>query len=117
MIIAVAEGFDDVGLDIGKHMFVQAIDKSETAYKMAYLQFAFRGIPAHVIWGDTLSLETYEHAYTPDAYRFHMRHGRFGDDPEKSRGTTNTVRKRKLPQSLKTKPPIRKRNRPKSLGE
>jgi len=123
MVIAAAQNFDDAGLDIGKHMFVHAVDKSETAYKMTFLQLAFRGIPAHVVWGDSLSLETYEHAYTPDAHMFRMRHGGFGDDlankghePAKSRG----VRKRTLPKSMRrgtaqterTKPPVRKRSRP-----
>jgi len=124
MILAAAENFEEAELDIGKHLWVEATDKSETAYKMTYLQLAFRGIPAHVIWGDSLSMETYEHTYTPDALRFRMRHGGFGEDllsseadeasesPLKSRG----VRKRTLPdsmrQSAQTKPPVRKRKRP-----
>jgi hypothetical protein len=43
---------------------------------MTYLQLTFRGIPAAVIRGNTLSLATSESAWTPPTAHFYSIHGK-----------------------------------------
>lgn len=69
LIIAQAEIMAEAGLDVSNSMFVQAIDLSKTAAKMAFLQFSILGIPAEVIHGNSLSLEVFRVYRTPAFYR------------------------------------------------
>lgn len=89
MVLAYADIVALSGFDIGTTMLVQAVDVSMTAFQMCYLQLAFRGVPAHVIRGNTLSLETFESAWTPAAvFRFLPHHGHLNfDKPETVDGT------------------------------
>lgn len=89
MVLAYADIVALSGFDLGTTMLVQAVDVSTTAYQMCYLQLAFRGVPAHVIRGNTLSLETFESAWTPAAvFRFLPQHGHLNfDKPETVDGT------------------------------
>ena len=75
MMLAAADVFESNGYNIRETMLVQAVDVSTLAYHMAYLQLAARGIPAHVIRGNTLSGEVFEQAWTPAIIPFKEKHG------------------------------------------
>lgn len=65
MVLAVAEVLEELGFDACQHMRVWAIDLSETAFKMAYVQLSLRGVAAHVLRGDTLRMEMFDSQVTP----------------------------------------------------
>ena len=65
MVIPVAEAMLEVGINYQEHLHVTAIDVDPKCVHMAYLQFALLHIPAIIVHGNTLSLEEYEHWYTP----------------------------------------------------
>lgn len=65
MVIALAEAIRDAGINYQQHLHVTAIDVDPKCAHMAYLQFSLLHIPAVIIHGNTLSLETYGHWYTP----------------------------------------------------
>lgn len=65
MVIALAEAMRDSGINYQRHLHVTAVDIDPRAVHMAYIQFALLHIPAHVIVGNSLSLETREHWFTP----------------------------------------------------
>lgn len=58
MVIATAQVFRDAGVNYQKHLHVTAHDIDITAVHMAYIQLSLLGVPAVVVHGDTLSLET-----------------------------------------------------------
>jgi hypothetical protein len=64
-IIAAAEYLEELGYDPATSMYVEAMDISNTAFQMAYLQFSLRGIPAKVTRGNAISLEQWEVQFTP----------------------------------------------------
>jgi len=65
-----------MGFDITTTMLVHAVDVSYTAFQMCYLQLAFRGVPALVVRGNSLSMEVFESMWTPAAIkRFYPHHG------------------------------------------
>lgn len=74
MIIAAADVLEARGFDIGRQLYVDATDISPTCFKMSYLQASFRGIPAIIRRGNTLSLERFEHAVTPVFFGFYATH-------------------------------------------
>ena len=76
MILAVADVLEDRGYNPSEHMLVQATDISPLCYHMTYVQLALRGIPAAVIRGNTLSMEQFESAWTPEIAPFYRKHGR-----------------------------------------
>lgn len=82
MILAAANVLEARGYDAGRHMLVHATDIAEICYYMTYLQCTMRGIPARVVWGNTLSLEVFEAAWTPITRHFYGIHGRLFDRPE-----------------------------------
>ncbi|WP_443021808.1 N-6 DNA methylase [Sphingobium sp.] len=65
MVIALAEVVRAAGINYQRHLHVTAVDIDSRAVHMAYIQFALLHIPAHVIVGNSLSLETREHWFTP----------------------------------------------------
>ncbi len=73
MIVALAHAAQKRGVDVQSQLYVVATDLSEVAARMCYIQFAVSGIPAHVCWGNTLSLEVYRTwatmAYWPIAHK------------------------------------------------
>lgn len=75
MVLAAAEVLDEMGLDPSICLWVQATDVSDTAYKMAYLQLAACNIPADVIRGDSIRMESWEAAITPAKISFVLHHG------------------------------------------
>lgn len=46
------------------HFWWQAIDVDQKCFQMAYIQLSLLGIPAGVIWGNTLTLEQWDSANT-----------------------------------------------------
>lgn len=79
MIIAAAEVLRDRGFDPSINMLVHAMDINPLCYQMCFLQLTFSGIPARVERMNTLSLETFEGAWTPIVPFFYRRHGRLFD--------------------------------------
>lgn len=93
MVLAYADIVALSGFDLATTMLVQAVDVSMTAFQMCYLQLAFRGVPAHVIRGNTLSLEVFESAWTPAAvFQFLPHHGHLNfDKPEVVNGEAYAI--------------------------
>lgn len=56
-IIACMEALQKRGINYQRRTYTVAVDVSEMAARMAYIQFSLLGIPAHVVWGNTLSLQ------------------------------------------------------------
>lgn len=65
MIIALAEEMKTLGFTPARQMHVTAVDVDPRAVHMAYVQLSLLYIPAVVIQGNTLSLETRSTWYTP----------------------------------------------------
>lgn len=65
MVIALARAMKDAGINFQEHLHVTAVDKDSKCAHMAYVQFSLLHIPAIVIHGDSLTLEEYDHWYTP----------------------------------------------------
>ncbi|MBO9457403.1 N-6 DNA methylase [Paracoccus sp. R12_1] len=75
MVLAVADVIERQGFDPARHIWVEAVELSRATFHMAYVQIAARGVAGRVINGNSLSLETYEQAFTPGAPVFHVRNG------------------------------------------
>jgi hypothetical protein len=56
-MIAAMDVLKKRGINYQRRTYTVAVDVSETAARMAYIQFSLLGIPAHVVWGNSLSLE------------------------------------------------------------
>jgi type I restriction-modification system DNA methylase subunit len=65
MVIAVAEVLNEMGFDHQRHLVVTAVDISEAAVHMAYLQGAFLGIPAVIVHGNSLTMQEHAAWLTP----------------------------------------------------
>ena len=65
MIIAFAEAMLESGMNYQHRLYVEATDIDELCFKMTYIQLSILGIPAKVIWGDSLSMRFNEVLYTP----------------------------------------------------
>ena len=70
-------------------MLVQARDLSAVAYEMCYVQLALAGIPALVIHGNTINLETFRYALTPACIVFYQEHGHLDLGYESAIGDPN----------------------------
>jgi type I restriction-modification system DNA methylase subunit len=75
MVIAAADVIEKQGFDIGRQLYADATDLSEFCFRMTYLQLSLRGIPATVRRGNSLSLETFDHAVTPAFLPFLLANG------------------------------------------
>ena len=75
MLLAAADVVESSGYDVMESMSVHAVELNKSTYHMLYVQLALRGIPAEVVHGNSLSLETFETAYTPVALHFARKHG------------------------------------------
>lgn len=86
MVVAFAASARKRGVDVQRQVYVVATDLSEVAARMAYIQLSVSGIPAHVCWGNTLSLETYRTwatmAYWPIAHKVMRWRQGWGETPE-----------------------------------
>lgn len=65
MVIALAEVLEARGYNPQTQLHVTAVDVDPTAAHMAFVQLALLGIPAHVVVGNTLTLEERETFTTP----------------------------------------------------
>jgi len=65
MVIALAHGMKDLGINYQQHLHVTAVDVDPKCVHMAYLQFALLHIPAVIVHGNSLSLEEFGRWYTP----------------------------------------------------
>lgn len=74
MAIAAANTMRKLGYDPQTHLWVTAIDIDDFLYKVAYLQLAWRGIPADLIHGNALTDERWEVMPTPAKLMFCVRH-------------------------------------------
>lgn len=70
MVLAFANTLRRRGYHPETQLFVRATDISAQCYWMTFLQLTLAGIPAQVIRGNSLSLETFESAWTPHAIPF-----------------------------------------------
>ncbi|HTB11074.1 MAG TPA: N-6 DNA methylase [Bryobacteraceae bacterium] len=84
MVIALAQGMKDLGINYQQHLHVTAVDVDPKCVHMAYVQFALLHIPAVIVHGNTLSLEEFGRWYTPahimDGWTWKLRR-----DPEGAR--------------------------------
>lgn len=65
MVIAFAQELRKRGINYQQNLHVTATDLDPTAAMMTYVQLALLHVPAIVINGNSLSLEEFEHWYTP----------------------------------------------------
>lgn len=65
MVLAIADVLEGMGFDPSHAARFWAIDLSNTAFQMAYVQISLRGLAAHVMRGDTLRMEFHESHVTP----------------------------------------------------
>lgn len=65
MVIAFVEAMLDAGFNPKHQVHVTAVDVDSRAAHMAYVQLSLMDVPAVIVVGNTLTLETREHWYTP----------------------------------------------------
>ncbi|MHA3790559.1 N-6 DNA methylase [Sphingomonas sp. YL-JM2C] len=65
MVIALAEAMRGQGINYQRHLHVTAVDIDPRAVHMAYIQLSLLHVPAMLIVGNSLSLETRETWFTP----------------------------------------------------
>jgi len=65
MVIAVAQGMRELGINYQQHLHVTAVDVDPKCVHMSYLQLSLLHIPAVIIHGNSLSLEEFGRWYTP----------------------------------------------------
>lgn len=65
MAVAVAHVLKDRGVDYQQALHITAVDVDLKCVHMAFVQLALLGVPATVIHGNTLSLETWSAWHTP----------------------------------------------------
>jgi hypothetical protein len=65
MVIALAHGMKDLGINYQQHLHVTAVDVDAKCVHMAYTQFALLHIPAIIVHGNTLKMEEWDHWFTP----------------------------------------------------
>jgi hypothetical protein len=75
MVIAAADTLTAQGLDIGACLYVEAVDLSLLAFRMAYIQLSARGVPALVQRANSLTRERFDQAHTPAMIPFLARQG------------------------------------------
>lgn len=73
MMIGAADRIEWLGFDPRQVMFATLVDLNRLAFQMAFLQMWFKNIPALCVHGDSLTLETFEFAWTPGAFRQRQR--------------------------------------------
>lgn len=65
LILALADSMRYAGINYQEYMHVTAVDVDITAVHMAYIQFTMMHIPAVIVHGNALTMEEYDHWYTP----------------------------------------------------
>ena len=79
MIIAYAEMMKKQKINYQRKLEVQAVDIDKMCFHMTYIQLSLLNISAEVIWGNSLTLETYQIWHTPSnlfygGYRWGLKH-------------------------------------------
>lgn len=73
MVVAFCEAARAIGINYQSQTYTVATDLSEVAARMAYIQLSLLGIPAHVVWGDTLRMKFFREwptfAFWGDAHK------------------------------------------------
>ncbi len=75
MLLAIADEVVQQGFDLSECLSIEAIELNRTTYHMLFVQLALRGIPAHVVNGNSLTQEIFEESYTPISKYFVHKHG------------------------------------------
>ncbi|MBB5409243.1 type I restriction-modification system DNA methylase subunit [Paraburkholderia sp. HC6.4b] len=65
MVVALAETFHNLGFNYPTQFHATCVDKDRLCVHMTYLQLSLRGIPAIIVQGDSLTLQTWDTWYTP----------------------------------------------------
>ena len=65
MVLGIANALIEGGYNYSKHMVVTGTDIDLKCVHMAYIQFSLYGIPAIVVHGNSLTVETWSTWYTP----------------------------------------------------
>lgn len=81
MILALAQALKRRGYDPETQLYVHATDINALAYWMCFLQLSLANIPANVIRGNSLSLETFETSMTMACIPFFGRHDKIFEEP------------------------------------
>lgn len=68
MVIAVREVFLENGFNPSTQLYAELTDVDELCFLMAYIQISLYGIPAKVIHGNTITMQTYRELFTPVFY-------------------------------------------------
>ncbi|MEB3286890.1 MAG: N-6 DNA methylase [Vampirovibrionales bacterium] len=88
MVLALAEVMRRRGFDPTEQLLVTAMDVSAQCYWMAYIQLTLAGIPAQVFCTNTLTLETFDSAWTVPALHFLTIHGDIWAERSSKKGDT-----------------------------
>ena len=75
MVIAAADAIERLGYDPASCLWIDAIELNRGTYHMLHIQTAYRGLAAKTIQGNSLSLEIFDSALTPNALPFRLLHG------------------------------------------
>jgi len=75
MLMALADVIEAQGFDPARHLWVEAVELSSATFHMAYVQIAARGIAGRVINGNSITLETFDQAFTAAAPIFYAANG------------------------------------------
>ncbi|MCW3784423.1 N-6 DNA methylase [Defluviimonas salinarum] len=70
MVLAVVAALVERGVDPARRLWVQAIDVDRTAALMAYIQLSLWNVPAEIVVGNAITLETREVWLTPAYHLF-----------------------------------------------
>ncbi len=75
MVIAAADAIERLGYDPATCLWVEAVELNRGTYHMLHIQTAYRGLAGKTIQGNSLSVEIFDSALTPNALPFLFRHG------------------------------------------
>lgn len=75
MLLALADTIEDKGFNLETQVWIEATELSRPTFHMCYIQCAARGLAGRIINGNSLSLETYSHAFTAAAPVFFEKNG------------------------------------------
>ena len=89
MILAAKDKVESLGFDPATTMWVEAAELNRKTYFMGFIQLTLSNIPARVFQANSLTLETYDAAYTSAASLFVATHGNPFKDQEADHKPTN----------------------------
>ena len=84
MVIALAQAFNEAGINYQQHLHVTAVDVDLKCVHMAYAQLSLLHVPTVIVHGNSLSLEEHSRWYTPahimGGWKFKLRRAFSGDE-------------------------------------